>query len=179
MATETKERILKAALKLFAANGYKGATTRAIAKEAGVSELTLFRSFKTKENLLNEVVAKNTEKLRKEFELIINETPSETPQKFLENIIRNLDRFSENNIEFMRLVVTDLNVKEPVLESFFKHLSQHLEKNIPNKKLDYDALAFLISGFVVILNNTQYLGRKYIKKQEMVEGTIKNLTRII
>ncbi len=52
----TRERILQASLKLFSEKGYLGATTRAIAREADVAELTLFRYFSTKEKLFEEVI---------------------------------------------------------------------------------------------------------------------------
>jgi AcrR family transcriptional regulator len=55
----TEQRILDAALKVFASEGYTGATTRRIAEEANVAEVTLFRKFQSKENLLKEVLIKN------------------------------------------------------------------------------------------------------------------------
>ncbi|WP_048127513.1 TetR/AcrR family transcriptional regulator [Methanosarcina lacustris] len=55
----TEQRILEAALKIFASEGYTGATTRRIAEEANVAEVTLFRKFQSKENLLREVLLKN------------------------------------------------------------------------------------------------------------------------
>jgi len=55
----TEQRILDAALKVFASEGYTGATTRRIAEEANVAEVTLFRKFHSKENLLKEVLIKN------------------------------------------------------------------------------------------------------------------------
>jgi TetR/AcrR family transcriptional regulator len=55
----TEQRILEAALKVFASEGYAGATTRRIAEEANVAEVTLFRKFQSKENLLKEVLLKN------------------------------------------------------------------------------------------------------------------------
>jgi AcrR family transcriptional regulator len=55
----TEQRILDAALKVFASEGYTGATTRRIAEEANVAEVTLFRKFQSKENLLREVLFKN------------------------------------------------------------------------------------------------------------------------
>ena len=54
-----EQRILEAALKVFASEGYTGATTRKIAEEANVAEVTLFRKFKSKENLLKEVLNNN------------------------------------------------------------------------------------------------------------------------
>jgi TetR/AcrR family transcriptional regulator len=56
---DTEQRILDAALRVFASEGYTGATTRRIAEEANVAEVTLFRKFKSKENLLREVLINN------------------------------------------------------------------------------------------------------------------------
>ena len=53
---ETKEQLLKATLKLISEKGYIGATTREIAHEAGVTELTLFRHFGSKERLFEELL---------------------------------------------------------------------------------------------------------------------------
>jgi AcrR family transcriptional regulator len=52
-------RILTTARHLFAQHGFKGTTTRAIAKEASVNEVTVFRIWKSKEALLEEVIAKS------------------------------------------------------------------------------------------------------------------------
>jgi AcrR family transcriptional regulator len=51
----TSERLIQAALEMFSRRGM-GATTREIAEEAGVNEVTLFRLFETKERLLAAVV---------------------------------------------------------------------------------------------------------------------------
>jgi len=48
--------ILEAAEKLFAVNGYKGATTGDIAREAGIPKANLHYYFKTKSNLYREVL---------------------------------------------------------------------------------------------------------------------------
>lgn len=53
---ETRKRILESALRLFSQKGYLGATTREIAEEAGVAELTVFRHFSTKENLFEQAL---------------------------------------------------------------------------------------------------------------------------
>jgi AcrR family transcriptional regulator len=53
---ETRERILRAAEKLFARDGFQGATTREIACEAKVHETTLFRQFRTRDELLRETI---------------------------------------------------------------------------------------------------------------------------
>lgn len=53
--TETKQRILNAAQRLFASRGYNGTTTRDLAAKAGVAEGTLFRHFENKKAILVEV----------------------------------------------------------------------------------------------------------------------------
>lgn len=54
-SAETRDRLLKAAIHVFSTEGYVGATTREIARVAEVSEVTLFRHFQTKEQLLSAV----------------------------------------------------------------------------------------------------------------------------
>jgi AcrR family transcriptional regulator len=54
--TDTQQRILAAASRVFTREGYAGATTRAIAAEAGVNEVTLFRHFGSKKALLLAVI---------------------------------------------------------------------------------------------------------------------------
>ena len=51
-----RERLIAAARKLFGEQGYARSTTRAIAAEAGVTEVTLFRHFGTKQNLFRSLV---------------------------------------------------------------------------------------------------------------------------
>lgn len=48
---ETSEKIMKVSLKLFSEQGYYPTTTKQIAEEAGVNELTIFRHFGSKSNL--------------------------------------------------------------------------------------------------------------------------------
>ncbi len=53
--SDTRDRILAAALKLFARRGYDGTTTKDLAEAAGVAEGTLFRHFETKKSILVQV----------------------------------------------------------------------------------------------------------------------------
>ena len=52
----SRERILEAARRVYAKHGFRGATTRLIAIEAGVNEVTLFRTFGSKSALLEAVL---------------------------------------------------------------------------------------------------------------------------
>ncbi len=50
--TDMTDRILEAAARVYAETGFRGTTTRRVAQEAGVNEVTLFRHFGTKEALV-------------------------------------------------------------------------------------------------------------------------------
>lgn len=52
-----RKMLLEAALHLFSSHGYEGATTKAIAEIANVSEPTLFRYFRSKQELYEAVVS--------------------------------------------------------------------------------------------------------------------------
>ena len=52
MTPEIRNRILAAAARVYSQHGFRGATTRLIATEAGVNEVTLFRTFGSKAELL-------------------------------------------------------------------------------------------------------------------------------
>lgn len=53
-----RDQLLAAAARVFAEAGYRGATTRRIASEAGVNEITLFRHFGSKDALIREAIAR-------------------------------------------------------------------------------------------------------------------------
>jgi AcrR family transcriptional regulator len=55
----SRERILEAAARVYSKHGFRGATTRLIAAEAGVNEVTLFRTFGSKGALLEAVLEAN------------------------------------------------------------------------------------------------------------------------
>ena len=57
---DTRDRILQATITLIKERGFKGATTRAIAQEAGVNEVTIFRHFHNKTGLVQAAFEKVT-----------------------------------------------------------------------------------------------------------------------
>ena len=53
---ERRQQLIETALHLFATNGFRGTTTKAIAQAAGVSEGIIFRYFPTKEDLYTAIL---------------------------------------------------------------------------------------------------------------------------
>lgn len=57
---DARARLLAAAARVYAQHGYAGATTRRIAREADVNEVTLFRLFRSKDALVDEAIRAHT-----------------------------------------------------------------------------------------------------------------------
>ncbi|MFW3146908.1 MAG: TetR/AcrR family transcriptional regulator [Thermoplasmatota archaeon] len=112
METDTRTRMIRAAMELFSKLGYGSTTTRAIAEKAGVNELTIFRNFGSKENLLSEVIDYYfDEKDMKEhiaFELTGELRPD--LNKFIASMRENL----RNRRQLFRLVLREASVNEIV-----------------------------------------------------------------
>lgn len=66
MTDPTRTQILEAAARIYSAVGFRGATTRRIADEAGVNEVTLFRLFGSKSALIGEAVRAHSRVARAE-----------------------------------------------------------------------------------------------------------------
>lgn len=83
--TEKQSRILDAALRLFAQEGYAATPTSKVAKVAGVSEGLIFRHFQSKEGLLQAILARGVDMTRQAFAgIILANSPEEAVQRALE-----------------------------------------------------------------------------------------------
>lgn len=83
--TDKKEKILGAALELFAREGFKPTSTSKIAKHAGVSEGLIFRHFHNKDGLLEAILKEGEERAKDLFADIVFETdPEKVIQKYFE-----------------------------------------------------------------------------------------------
>jgi TetR/AcrR family transcriptional regulator len=142
-----EQRILEAALKVFASEGYTGATTRKIAEEANVAEVTLFRKFKSKENLLKEVLINN----RADFSSLDSlfqmeksmdfETELRILSKKIITIMKDKKRDSKMHM-FMHMLFEEgrrrpevAEVLSSFLQMNIKPLSEYFELQIKNGKM--------------------------------------------
>ena len=99
----TTRRLVNAAAQVFARDGVRGATTREIASEAGVSEMTLFRHFGTKENLLGSVIkqAFSQPRISRQTEVPADQ---EALRASLIGLAKAHSRFLAENFAFIRVV---------------------------------------------------------------------------
>lgn len=72
--TNSRDRILDAALKLFSEKGFNGTTVKEIADEAEVSKALIYYNFESKEAILLEILDTFKEEFIKSFEKIYNKS---------------------------------------------------------------------------------------------------------
>jgi AcrR family transcriptional regulator len=99
------ERIIEAATKLFARQGYHGTSTRQIAHLAGVGEHTLFRQFNHKEELFWSTLHYQSSGLRLCRDLLEGLTQCDPPQVVLPKILDLLVETATYKPELLRLIV--------------------------------------------------------------------------
>ncbi|AMW32258.1 transcriptional regulator, TetR family [Fervidobacterium changbaicum] len=110
-ASETKQRILEAARKLFAEKGYDGVSMEDIAQASGVRKSLIYYYFPSKEVLFEEVWIGVIDELEKE---LFSEVESEKSiSGAIKKLIRKYIEFTLNKSELSRLIARErMNVLE-------------------------------------------------------------------
>ncbi|MBM4763641.1 TetR/AcrR family transcriptional regulator [Bacillus sp. B15-48] len=119
---DTGDRILFAAINLIAEKGYKAVSTKEIAQEAGVSEMTLFRHFGTKRALLETAIDKfyYTVSMKEIFQ---NKIVDDLKEDLL-MISKAYHRMMKKNLNIIRIAIKEGNRVEGLFEQINKHPRQ-------------------------------------------------------
>jgi AcrR family transcriptional regulator len=110
-STLTRTRMIEAASQVFASLGVQGATTREIARVAGVNEVTLFRHFASKEQLLGAVI-KNA--------LVLQTEALAHPEAWTQDLKIDLRQYAN-------LYNTMLEAQEDLIRTFIGEAKRHPE----------------------------------------------------
>ena len=183
----TKERILDAALKMFSKKGYLGAATKDIAIEAGVSEVTLFRYFPSKESLLVEVINTYTflptlKGMMSEVEAMsYSDALSEIARRFLEtlHLRKDLVRIMHSEIQLYpekarQIYHGFIDELFEIMASYFKKLQR--EGILRHFQAETAARAFLGMFFSLFTAQEFHLQKKL--KKEDIDNTIADFVEI-
>jgi len=112
-ARDTRERIVDAALKVFAERGFDGAKTREIAERAGVNLGLIKYYFDTKQGLWKSAVDRAFEDLRRALEAVRGEPEQIIDRSVLERAIRGYVHFVAEHPEFVRLMADESRRRGP------------------------------------------------------------------
>jgi len=116
----TAERLLDAAEQIFARDGLTGATTREIARAAGVNEVTLFRHFQTKENLVSAVA-------QRMCGAVADEAPSDAKPLGEEHMkwIHGLEGVARILAQYAKIYYGLLMEYLPIIRTFIGEIHRH------------------------------------------------------
>lgn len=126
MSSETKNQIIETAREIFADKGFKGATTSEIAKNAGISEGTIYRHFESKNELLMECVAPV-------LQYILDNMETELPK------VDNLREFVKKNLEMrlklynkyhstFKILINEMPYSKDMMDQYIRFVSMKEEK---------------------------------------------------
>ena len=121
-----KKKTLESAIKLLAKQGYNGTSTLQIAKEAGVSQATVFKYFKTKEDLLYSIIVPVIPKLFSSFLGRIKKANS--VQELISYVVRDRFEFLEENRNTVRIVFSELLTNEELKKQLLFSISKIFEE---------------------------------------------------
>jgi len=100
---ESREKILQAALKLFAEESYHATSISKIAKSAGVSKGLMYNYFHSKEDLLNAILAEAFKHGEEITELIMK---AETPQDQIRTVIEISFKWAKEQAAYSKMMMS-------------------------------------------------------------------------
>lgn len=129
--TEKQERILSAAIDIFAKKGYSTASTHEIAKKAGVAEGTIFHYYKTKKDLLYAVVLPVLSKVIAPFavkgfvEDVFQEEQASF-ETFIRVLIQNRFAYIKNHRAIVKIFLQEIAFHEELQQVYKNVFHQHI-----------------------------------------------------
>lgn len=180
-----KKKVILAALDLFSNRGFHATTTAAIAKRAGVSEGTIYKYFRSKEDLLSSLLIPLIVQLRDNFFIRFNDYSNLSD--LIDFVIQDRLEFVEDNFEVIKLSIQDLLTDNYYTQQFKDSFSdqsgsndflQEIKDRFPeiNQSLSTvqfvrvllgPIISYVLQNRVFDLKSSQQEDMKLIKKQIM------------
>jgi AcrR family transcriptional regulator len=138
-----RDKIIQAAGKLFAYQGYHGTSTRQIAHLANIGENTIFRHFNDKESLFWSTLRANSASLDFRRDLLDGIANCEPPEVVLPKILELFSDAARYRPELLRLIAIAFVEMHPKSETFFQErlspalsaIRRYLEMSIKGGRL--------------------------------------------
>ena len=128
---KTEQKIVDATIFLLDKEGTNGTTTKKIAKKAEVSEVTVFRKFKSKDNLLKIAKIYYSDYFLEKISDIFTNYEDTDLESLLKNTWWKLVNFLDNNLDIIKIALDEL-MSNPEEEKIFSKFSDEVLKNLTN-----------------------------------------------
>lgn len=128
---KTEQKIVDATIFLLDKEGMNGTTTKKIAKKAEVSEVTVFRKFKSKDNLLKIAKIYYSDYFLEKMSDIFTNYEDTDLESLLKHIWGKLVNFLDNNLDIIKIALDEL-MSNPEEEKIFSKFSDEVLKNLTN-----------------------------------------------
>ncbi|QTH43267.1 TetR/AcrR family transcriptional regulator [Cohnella sp. LGH] len=126
--TEKQQRIVEAAIRLFAEKGYSNTSTAEIAKAADVSEASIFKQYGTKDKLLLSLVVPYIKEM---FPYEADETMNQVFsgaysdfEAFLRALLKNRIAFITENRDIFLVLIKEIIYKEELKNELFPYIAE-------------------------------------------------------
>ena len=159
----TEDKIILAAAKKFSTKGFLGTTTKEIAKDAGVNEVTIFRLFKTKNNLFETIINRYSG-LPSMIKLMENKFTGDLEEDLL-NLSKTFHTIFMKRANIVQLMLCEAsrveafkNIMAKIPEQLITTLADVFEKHIAAgdiKPMDPYLLGQTFLGFYFYLGTTK------------------------
>ncbi len=126
----TEERILQAAIEIFALKGYDATGVDEIAKKAKVSKPLIYYYFKSKKNILEKLIERYIKSYFPEKEDYIQEITSINKEDLYERLQERMDFFSKNE-KALKVIAMELLKSNPESESIVGMINPLFDAAIP------------------------------------------------
>jgi AcrR family transcriptional regulator len=118
---DRRKAIVDTAAQLFAEVGFRGGTTRELAKRVGVTEPVLYEHFKTKSELYAAIIdAASREGLEEAREQLERRSASDDPMAFFSHLAGLIVEHQAQNPNYLRLILFSALEKHELSEYFFE-----------------------------------------------------------
>jgi AcrR family transcriptional regulator len=129
--TEKHWQILEAAVRVFSEKGFSASRTSEVAKEAGVSEGTIFNYFKTKKDLLTSMIIPLVVRffrplILSSVEKIFRTRKNRPLEDVLLDIMRDRVKLVESNLPLIKTVAAEAAFHPELLDPFREQLAPKL-----------------------------------------------------
>lgn len=143
-----RERILKAAVKVFADKSFEGARIDEIAKEANVPKSLIYYHFKSKDEVLEVLTVNFIDEYTSLITTSLHETHEEKSQNLAERMSNVYYEFAMRNADLIRVILIDSLKKTQEQPIIFKVVEAMIEKEVQaGTKANYDIQERRIAEF--------------------------------